>query len=36
MLFAASANDLVLLFVSLELITVTFYVLNSFQRTQLA
>lgn len=36
MLFAASANDLVLLFVSLELITVTFFVLNSFQRTQLA
>jgi NADH-quinone oxidoreductase subunit N len=36
MLFAASANDLVLLFVSLELITVTFFVLNSFQRTRLA
>jgi NADH-quinone oxidoreductase subunit N len=32
MLFAASANDFALLFVSLELITVTFYVLNSFQR----
>jgi NADH-quinone oxidoreductase subunit N len=32
MMFAASANDLLLLFVSLELITVTFYVLNSFQR----
>jgi len=36
MLFAASANDLVMLFVSLELITVTFYVLNSFQRSRLA
>jgi len=36
MLFAASANDFVLLFVSLELITVTFYVLTSFQRTRLA
>jgi NADH-quinone oxidoreductase subunit N len=36
MLFAASANDLVLLFVSLELITVTFYVLNSFQRSRVA
>jgi NADH-quinone oxidoreductase subunit N len=32
MLFAASANDFALLFVSLELITVTFYVLVSFQR----
>lgn len=36
MMFAASANDLVMLFVSLELITVTFYVLNSFQRSRLA
>jgi len=36
MLFAASSNDLVMLFVSLELITVTFYVLNSFQRNRLA
>ncbi len=36
MLFAASANDFVLVFVSLELITVTFYVLNSFQRGRLA
>jgi NADH-quinone oxidoreductase subunit N len=36
MLFAASANDLVLLFVSLELITVTFYILTSFQRNRLA
>lgn len=35
MLFAASANDFVLLFVSLELITVTFYVLTSFRRTRL-
>lgn len=35
MMFAASANDFTLLFVSLELITVTFYVLNSFQRHQL-
>ena len=32
MMFAASANDFCLLFVSLELITVTFYVLTSFQR----
>src|SRR5207244_2108029 len=36
MLFASSANDFSLLFVSLELITVTFYVLTSFQRAQLA
>jgi NADH-quinone oxidoreductase subunit N len=35
MLFAASANDFALLFVSLELITVTFYVLTSFQRSNL-
>ncbi len=32
MLFAASANDFVLLFVAIELITITFYVLTSFQR----
>lgn len=32
MLFAASSNDFVMLFVSIELITVTFYVLTSFQR----
>jgi NADH-quinone oxidoreductase subunit N len=32
MMFAASANDFCLLFVSLELITVTFYVLTSFER----
>src|SRR5205807_8191280 len=36
MLFAASANDFALLFVSLELITITFYILTSFQRTRLA
>jgi NADH-quinone oxidoreductase subunit N len=36
MMFAASANDFILLFVSLELISVTFYVLNSFQRNRLA
>lgn len=35
MLFAASANDFALMFVSLELITVTFYILNSFQRSRL-
>ncbi len=35
MLFASSANDFSLLFVSLELITVAFYVLTSFQRTRL-
>ncbi len=35
MLFAASANDFVMLFVSIELITVTFYVLVSFQRAKL-
>jgi NADH-quinone oxidoreductase subunit N len=35
MLFAASANDFALLFVSLELITLTFYVLTSFQRGRL-
>lgn len=34
MLFAASANDFALLFVSLELITVTFYVLTSFTRSR--
>jgi NADH-quinone oxidoreductase subunit N len=34
MLFAASANHFALLFVSLELITVTFYVLTSFQRAR--
>ena len=35
MLFAASANDFVMLFVAIELITVTFYVLVSFQRGRL-
>lgn len=34
MMFAASANDFILVFVSLELITVTFYVLTSFQRNR--
>ncbi len=32
MMFAASANDFTMLFVALETITVTFYVLTSFQR----
>jgi len=36
MLFASSANNFALLFVSLELITVTFYVLTSFERGRLA
>ncbi|SPE53038.1 NADH-quinone oxidoreductase subunit N [Verrucomicrobia bacterium] len=35
MLFASSVNDFSMLFVSLELITVTFYVLVSFERTRL-
>lgn len=35
MLFAASANDFTMLFASIELITVTFYVLTSFQRSKL-
>jgi len=35
MLFAASANNFAMLFVSIELITVTFYVLVSFQRSRL-
>jgi len=35
MMFAASANDFSLLFVSMELITVTFYILTSFQRGRL-
>ena len=34
MLFASSANHFALLFVSLELITISFYVLTSFQRAQ--
>ncbi len=36
MLLAASTNHFALLFVSMELITVTFYVLTSFQRAKLA
>ncbi|MDB6029370.1 MAG: NADH-quinone oxidoreductase subunit [Verrucomicrobiales bacterium] len=36
MMFAASANDFIMVFVALELISVTFYVLNSFQRNRLA
>jgi NADH-quinone oxidoreductase subunit N len=36
MLFAASANDFAMLFVSIELITITFYILTSFQRGRLA
>ena len=35
MMFAASANTFAMLFVSVELITVTFYVLTSFQRSRL-
>jgi NADH-quinone oxidoreductase subunit N len=35
MLFAASANDFILMFVALELITVTFYILVSFSRGKL-
>lgn len=35
MLFAASSNDFAMLFVSIELITITFYVLVSFQRNRL-
>ncbi|MGV3775001.1 MAG: proton-conducting transporter membrane subunit, partial [Verrucomicrobiales bacterium] len=34
MMVAASANDFVLLFVALELITVSFYVLASYQRSK--
>jgi len=36
MLFAASSNNFVMLFVSIELITVTFYVLTSFSRGKVA
>jgi NADH-quinone oxidoreductase subunit N len=36
MLFAASSNDFAMLFVSMELITITFYVLVSFQRGKVA
>jgi NADH-quinone oxidoreductase subunit N len=35
MLFAASANNFTMLFVAIELITITFYVLTSFQRNRL-
>jgi NADH-quinone oxidoreductase subunit N len=35
MMVAASANDFVLVFVALEVITITFYILTSFQRRQL-
>lgn len=35
MLFSASVNHFALLFVSLELITVSFYILTSFQRSRL-
>lgn len=34
MMLAASANDFAMVFVSLELITVTFYILTSFQRNR--
>lgn len=36
MMFAAGVNDLILAFVALELISVTFYVLVSFQRARLS
>jgi NADH-quinone oxidoreductase subunit N len=36
MLFASSANDFAMLFVSIELITITFYILVSYQRSKLA
>ncbi|MFM1768178.1 MAG: hypothetical protein RJA22_707 [Verrucomicrobiota bacterium] len=36
MMFAASANDFAMLFVSIELITVSFYILTSFQRQRQA
>jgi len=36
MMFAASANDFAMLFVSIELITITFYILTSFQRNRLS
>ena len=36
MLFAASANDFTMLFVAIELITITFYVLTSFTRGKVA
>ena len=36
MMLAASANDFVVMFVALELITITFYILTSFQRRKIA
>lgn len=36
MMLSASANDFVLMFAALELITITFVVLNSFQRSRIA
>ncbi|MGA2750696.1 MAG: NADH-quinone oxidoreductase subunit N [Verrucomicrobiota bacterium] len=36
MMFAASANDFVLVFVALEMISISFYILVSFQRSRLA
>lgn len=36
MLFAASANDFSVMYVALELVTVTFYVLTSYQRARVA
>lgn len=36
MLFAASANNFAMLFVSIELITITFYILTSFTRGKVA
>jgi len=36
MLFAASANDFIMVFVALELITITFYILTSYQRSKIA
>jgi NADH-quinone oxidoreductase subunit N len=36
MMFAASANDFTMMFVAIELITISFYVLTSFQRNRIA
>ena len=36
MMLAASANDFIMMFVSLELITVTFYILTSYQKNRSA
>jgi NADH-quinone oxidoreductase subunit N len=35
MMFAASANDFTMMFVAIELITISFYVLTSFQRNRI-